>query len=139
MAFKIRNSYHSSSVETDRSSVGTAYDLTKVHQHTLSQGPVLDSGAFFGYVEGLFIQLSAISGATKIVACVSLDPEGNYKFLPDTEANIATGITDSTTGTAVVALNLPVRNFLNTNSLYVFIKTDAGTVTLDASYLTYRS
>jgi hypothetical protein len=139
MAFKIRNSYHSSTVDTDKTTIGSSFDLAKVHQHTLSEGPILSSGAFFGLIEGLFVQLKNIDSATKIIATVALDAAGDYKFFPDTEAEIALGITDSTNGTAVFNFGLPLKNFLNSSSLYVFIRTDAGTVTLDATHLTYRS
>lgn len=134
---KVGKFYHSSTVTSNVAAVGTTFDTTKFHLHELNAG--LNVGTVFkGYVEGLFIRVTNIAGgATKITARLCCDADGDYTFLPDTEATLATGLTTATTGVAVYEFKLPIRQFFGTDDVYLFLKTDAGTVTLANSCITW--
>lgn len=136
---KTSRDLYTSLVTTDYASVGTSFDKTKAHAHALTEGPILSNGKFFGYVEGLYVRVTSISGATKLTVAIACDADGDYKFFPDTEATIATGITTNTTGTVAYEFKMPLKQFFDSATLYVFVKTDSGTVTLDASCLAYSS
>ena len=129
--------YHSSTVTSNVAAVGTTFDTTKFHKHELNAG--LNVGTVFkGYVEGLFIRVTNIAGgATKITARLCCDAAGDFTFLPDTEATLATGLTTATTGVAVYEFKLPIKQFFGTDDVYLFLKTDAGTVTLANSCITW--
>jgi len=129
--------YHSSTVTSNVAAVGTTFDTAKFHLHELNAG--LNVGTVFkGYVEGLFIRVTSIAGgATKITARLCCDANGDFTFLPDTEATLATGLTTATTGVAVYEFKLPIRQFFGTDDVYLFLKTDAGTVTLANSCITW--
>jgi hypothetical protein len=129
--------YHSSTVSSNVAAVGTAFDVTKFHLHELNAGLTVGT-VFKGYVEGLFIRVTSIAGgATKITARLCCDAAGDFTFLPDTEATLATGLTTATTGVAVYEFKLPIKQFFGTDDVYLFLKTDAGTVTLANSCITW--
>ena len=129
--------YHSSTVTSDVASIGTSFDVAKYHEHDL-YADLAQGSIFKGKVEGLFVRVTAIAGgATKITARLCCDPTGDFTFLPDTEADLAVGLTTSTTGVAAYEFMLPIKNFLGTTKVYLFIKTDAGTVTLSNSCVTW--
>ena len=137
---KTGNFYHSSTVTLNRASVGTTFDVLKFHEHDLGlDGNLAYQGsAFFGYVEGLYVRVTAIAGGAKtITARITCDPAGDFSFFPDTDADIAVGLTTTTTGVAAYEFKLPLKQFFGTEKLYVFIKVDAGTVTLANSCITW--
>ena len=125
---------HGSTITSNVAAIGTTFDVTKFHLHQLT----IPNTQFTNQIEGLFIRVTNIAGgATKITARLCCDPNGDYTFLPDTEADIATGLTTSTTGTVAYAFGLPLKQFFGTSEVYLFIKTDAGTVTLANSFITW--
>jgi hypothetical protein len=137
---KTGNFYHSSTVTLNRASVGTSFDVAKFHEHDLGlDGNLAYQGsAFFGYVEGLYVRVTAIAGGAKtITARITCDPEGDFSFFPDTEADIAAGLTTTNTGVVAYEFKLPIKQFFGTEKLYVFIKVDAGTVTLANSCIVW--
>lgn len=134
---KVGHFYHSSTITYNVAAIGNAFDVTKFHLHDLAEG--LNVGTVFkGYVEGLYVRVTAIAGgATKITARLCCDAAGDFTFLPDTEADLATGLTTATTGVAVYEFKLPIKQFFGTSEVFLFIKTDAGTVTLTNSCITW--
>ena len=137
---KTGNFYHSSTVTLNRASVGTTFDVLKFHEHDLGlDGNLAYQGtAFLGYVEGLYVRVTAIAGGAKtITARITCDPAGDFSFFPDTDADIAVGLTTTTTGVAAYEFKLPLKQFFGTEKLYVFIKVDAGTVTLANSCIVW--
>lgn len=134
---KVGHYYHSSTITSNVAAVGTSFDTAKFHLHDLNAG--LNVGTVFkGYVEGLYVRVTNIAGgATKITARLCCDADGDFTFLPDTEADLAVGLTTNTTGVAVYEFKLPIRQFFGTSDVYLFIKTDAGTVTLANSCITW--
>jgi hypothetical protein len=111
MSTRITHFWHPSSVETDQASIGTSFDVAKAHEHTLYDNSTPDRVAAInwkGMLESLIIRVKAISTAT--------------------------------TGCVAISIALPIKQILagpGNSSLFVHIKTDAGTVTLDESHLVW--
>jgi len=139
---KARN-IRTSTISTARSAVGNAFDAAKDHEHELYSNsfPADNSqatSAFMGYIEGIRINLSSISGASEITMRVCFDGDGDEVFIPDTTASISTGITTSTVGSVAYSVKIPVRHeTADGKSLYVFFKTNAGTVTVNESIINW--
>jgi hypothetical protein len=143
MSTRITHFWHPSSVETDQASIGTAFDVAKAHEHTLYDNSTPDRVAAInwkGMLESLIIRVKAISTATALTVRVSLDAAGDYTVMPDVAVDISTGLTTATTGCVAISIALPIKQILagpGNSSLFVHIKTDAGTVTLDESHLVW--
>jgi hypothetical protein len=124
----------SSSHDTPIAAVGTAYATEKKATLLL---PKSANRNFTANLGGLWIWMSSISGAAKITFRISLDAAGDEMLVTDTEADpIYTGTTTAADGSVVYSLNgLPVD--LSIDTLYVFAKVDAGTVTIDKVQLSW--
>ena len=137
---KTGNYFHSSTVTLNRAAVDTNFDVAKFHEHDLGlDGNLAYSGTrFLGRIEGLYVRVTNIAGgATKITARIACDQAGDFTFFPDTEAEIAVGLTTATTGVVAYDFKLPIKNFFDAEKFYVFIKVDAGTVTLANSCIVW--
>ena len=146
MPSRIISFFHYSQNNTDMASVGTAFDKTKAHAHDLRSGAaaMISPSEFYGRIEGVQLRCSAIAGgATKLTFRLTLDSDGDRAIIPDTEATIATGVTTATDGYVTFSVKLPffqtmgVGGALPRGTLYVMVKTDAGTVTLKESIITW--
>jgi hypothetical protein len=144
MAPNVKTPTHTSEVATNVATVGVAFLLAKVHKHTLI--PTTDpawrrSVNWQGFLETLVVQVKAIAGgATAITIRLTWDAAGDECVIPDTAATLATGITAATDGSATYKIAAPARQPLagpGNSDIYLFVKTDAGTVTLDRSQLTW--
>jgi hypothetical protein len=131
---------YSSFVNSNVTSIGTAFDKTKNHLHQLNAPhPTRVAGQpFVGRVSALYLKVDTISSATKITARLALDADGDISFMPDTEATLATGITTAGTGCAVFRIEVVFDNPLNVDSMYLMMKTDAGTVRLVQSCISWE-
>lgn len=131
---------YSSFVNSNVASIGTAFDKTKNHLHQLNAPhPTRVAGQpFVGRVSALYLKVDTISSATKITARLALDADGDISFMPDTEATLATGITTASTGCAVFRIEVVFDNPLNVDSMYLMMKTDAGTVRLVQSCISWE-
>ena len=54
-------------------------------------------------------------------------------IVPDVTATISTGVTTATDGSVAIDIDVPYVEPNNTDSMYVIVKTDTGTVTLSES------
>jgi len=127
---------YSTTVTTDRTGVGTSFDKTKAHLHNLNAGsPTKVSGqTFVGRLGTLFIHVSSIaSSAAALTVRVSRDSDGDEMIVPDVTATISTGVTTATDGSVAIDIDVPYVEPNNTDSMYVIVKTDTGTVTLSES------
>jgi len=134
--------YHSSTITSNVASIGTLFDKAKVHTHSLLNNELdLNAGQRFrGFVEGFYIRVTNITGgsATPTVTLrVSCDSDGDYSFFPDTDGELALGLTTTNSGVAVYQFQLPLQQFFNSDELYVFIKIDQGTCTLANSCIVW--
>ena len=132
---KVGRYYHDHTVTVERASVGTSYDKAKLHSHDLHEND--DGGRsgqrYSGKIEGIYVKLSSISGAGRITLRACYDQDGDFSFLPDTEAVISTGLTTATAGSVAYSFELPVITAADFSQVFLFFKTDAGTVTVDES------
>ena len=147
---KVGYYYHSSLNVTAIAAVGTAYDAAKFHLHTLipdvvepnSSPPRLPGRTrkqkFASKIEGLHVRVTNISGAAKLTCRITEDAGGNIPLVPDTEATISLGITAGTTGMVAYSIGIPLFGIVTPDSeFWVWVKTDAGTVTLADSLITW--
>ena len=142
MAAPIRAFFHTSQVTTSRTPINTAFDLTKVHNHDLLEGavPFMADRAFNCRIEGIVVQVSGIGGsATKLTMRLCLDAAGDNVVIPDTEATLAVGMTTATDGAVAYSVGIPIAQTMagEKGNFYLFVKTDAGAVTMDSSTITW--
>jgi len=118
---------------TAKTSVGTAYDSAK--KATLNL--VMPEGFPYNFhLEGVFIQLSSISSATKITMKLTQDSGGDEALVTATESDIDVGVTTSSDGTVIYKIDLDY--VFDSSPIYCYMKTDAGSVTVDSVTLTYH-
>ena len=119
---------------TQKTSVGTSYATAKKATLTL-QMPSGFPLAF--HLEGLFIRMSSLnSSPTKLTIKITTDANGDEAIVTGTESTIETGVTTATDGAVVYKIDLDY--IFDSSDIYVFYKTDAGTVSVDAVELTYH-
>ena len=138
MGTRIMHTYHSSTVTTDVASIDTSFATAKVHQHTLTA--IVPGTKFQSEVNGVYVRVKSItspSATPTLTIRICCDADGDYTFLPDTQAELALGLTTNTTGVSVLQFDLPMAQFFNTDTVYLFVKIDQGTCTLDASCITW--
>ena len=147
---KVGTYYHSSLNATAVAAVGTSYDAAKFHLHTLipdvvepnSSPPRLPGRTrrqkFASKIEGLHVRVTNIVGAAKLTCRITEDSGGNIPLVPDTEATISLGITAGTPGMVAYQVGIPLFGIVTPDSeFWVWVKTDAGTVTLADSLITW--
>ena len=68
-----------------------------------------------------------------------LDAGGDYPIIPDTEATIATGITTPARGAVAYSVGTVFQQTFpaSLGNVYLFVKGDGGTFTLDSSTITW--
>jgi len=123
--------------------LGTAFDAADVHVHDLQAGmiaPVRANRNFKGIVEGIHVRLTDIAGASKITIRLCADAAGDFSLVPDTEATLVTGITDTDSACAAFKVGLPLFQVLGgpgNGTMYLFAKVDGGTPTFSQSCITW--
>ena len=141
MAALIRAFFHSSQNTADRAGVGTSFVAGEVHTHDLLDGavPFMAGRAFLGRIESIVVQVKAISGGAKVTMRRCLDAGGDYPIIPDTEATIATGITTPARGAVAYSVGTVFQQTFpaSLGNVYLFVKGDGGTFTLDSSTITW--
>lgn len=118
---------------TAAASVGTSFSTSKVQSHELPAS----AGIFRGLLKTIRIGLSSISGAAQVTMKICEDEDGDVVIVPDTAATIALGITTTSNGAVVYNIDAPIWT-LSGSTLYIFIKVDAGTVTMADSQITWE-
>lgn len=95
-----------------------------------------------GFLETVTIHVHGISGASSLTMRITSDSTGDTCIVPDTTATISTGITTSARGTiAYTGGGVAVTNAdpAQTNStVYVWVKTNAGTCNLKEATIVWR-
>ena len=114
--------------------INTGYDITKkiaLEQDLFARGQINI------WASMLEVQMSNISGATKITCKLSRDPEGDNYVLTTTQTDIDAGLTTETKGTALIRLDVVIRD-VNDKILYLHVKTNAGTIDIVSAGLTFQ-
>jgi hypothetical protein len=115
-------------------SVGTTYDTAK--KHTLTLGSYPAGSPFRGRLEALTIQVSSISSATELAFQMTTDADGDLTIASGVGGDLTAGITTATDGAVTYVLDFVQAAPVN-DIVYVFYKTDAGTVTIDSITITW--
>jgi hypothetical protein len=148
---KVGTYFHDSLNTTAVAAVGTTFDVAKFHLHDLIPDQTFPNSApnrfpgvtrktlFNNRIEGLHVRLTSIAGGAANVTCrITADAAGDFVLMPDTEAAISTGITTTTSGCVAYSIGIPFFGIVNSDSkFYLWVKTDAGTVTLAQSCITW--
>ncbi len=130
---------HVSSDNTSRASIGTSYDLAKTHSHDLlSNTPAFQRNATWrGYLESITVLTSSWAGGTpptSITLAVTADAAGDIVLVPSTTATLEAALTTASSGGAAFKVATPltiVAGSAGDGTLYIHVKTDSGTLTLD--------
>jgi len=116
-------------------SVGTSYATAK--KHTLTLGSYPAGSPFRGRLEAVTIQVSSIAGgATETDFQMTTDSAGDETIAGGIGGDLTTGITTATDGSVTYVLDFVQSTPVN-DTVYVFYKTDAGTVTIDSITITW--
>jgi hypothetical protein len=103
---------------------------------TSPDGKSLGVTAYPFHISAVYIHVHAIAGGcTKLSLRISPDSTGDEMFVPDTQATLSTGYTNATRGGVVYKVD--VDGFLDTDTLYWTLKTDAGTCTVKDLKITF--
>tara|TARA_B100001093_G_scaffold310580_1_gene296339 strand:+ start:120 stop:512 length:393 start_codon:yes stop_codon:yes gene_type:complete len=84
----------------------------------------------------LEVQLSNISNATKLYATLSRDAAGDNILMTETRTDLQTGITTNTKGCGLYRMDVIIRD-IQDKTLYLHVRTNTGTCTVDSASLTY--
>lgn len=117
------------------SGIGSSFDVNK--SRIIDMDMIPPHQPFEGYLSMILIQVSSISAATKLTLRICKDSEGNQCLVTDTISDIFSGVSDSSKGSAIFALNCYAKTY-GLNDLYCFVKTNTGTVTIDYIEITYE-
>jgi len=99
-------------------------------------GKPLTVTAYPFHISAVYIHVHTIAaGCTKLTLRISPDATGDEMLVPDTQATIATGYTNAARGGVVYKVD--VDSFLDTDTLYWTVKTDAGTATVKDLKITF--
>jgi hypothetical protein len=118
-------------------SLTNAFVAAEVHAHSMNAShPSRVAGLTFrGKLSSLIAQVSSIAGgAATLTLRITQDAAGDISVIPDVTATIATGVATATDGS--VAFSFPDLAWKDPDGkdlLYVWLKTDAGTATLDST------
>lgn len=85
----------------------------------------------------LEVQLSNISGANKLYASLSRDAAGDNLIMTETRSDVQVGITTNTKGAALYRLDVIIRD-IQDKTLYLHVRTNAGTCDVASAALTYE-
>ncbi len=118
---------HQATTLSDIASVGTSFDAAKKHAVRLRDRP--SAYAVGANLSAIYVEVDTIAGgAAKLSIQVSTDSAGDKIIVPSTEATMGVGVTTGTKGAAVYDLSIAYA--ASSDQIYVFYKTDAGTVTV---------
>lgn len=134
MPARVRHFLHHNPV-TGTQSVSNAFQLSAVHAHDLNANvvPFLAERSFLGRVDSIQVVLDTLAGSpspTKVTMRLCEDAAGDIVIIPDTEADLAIGLTTSTIGCAVFKAQTIMRQDLGSpgnGTFYLFVKVDQGT------------
>ena len=123
-----------SSDAVQKTSVGTSYDTAKKATLALQQ-PANFPLRF--HLEGVFVQMSSLaSSPTKLTMKLTTVSGGDLAIVTATQSDIDTGVTTATDGSAIYKIDLDY--IFESDTVYLFFKTDTGTVSIDSVELTYH-
>ena len=116
--------------------ITTTYAVGRVHKHTLLPTDPLSSAKFVNTIQGIYVRVNSISGATSLTCQGSFDAAGDDIWFPNTEGELAIGVTTATKGAAVFEFKLPVHIEVGSD-VYLFFKMGTGSCVVDKTTITW--
>tara|TARA_R100001591_G_scaffold34972_1_gene46524 strand:- start:8012 stop:8431 length:420 start_codon:yes stop_codon:yes gene_type:complete len=129
---------HRATNSTSIASVGTSYDAAKKHEIDLGSYP--KGSPFVGRINGLIIQCSAMSSGPapqQIHYLMSTDAAGNKPIFGADTGEISAGVTTTGVGGTSYRIDMDFISEVN-STVYIFYKTDAGTLTIDKTIVMWH-
>jgi len=121
--------------EESISQISNAFSVSQ--KITINMDMIPPTQPFEGYLSLIVCQVSNISATTKITMRVCRDAEGDQMIITDTDSDLYRGLTTSSKGSAIFALNAYVKVGGSPN-LYAFLKSDTGSFDLDYIEMIYE-
>tara|TARA_Y100001973_G_C5206838_1_gene342051 strand:- start:278 stop:685 length:408 start_codon:yes stop_codon:yes gene_type:complete len=132
---KVGSFLHQVSSTTDVAAVGTSYNAAKYSSVRLRT--TADPTRVGAILSGVYVKVKTIAGgAAKLSIQISTDVNGDSIIIPSSEADLSTGVTTATVGAAVY--DLAIDYVSSSDQIYIWYKTDAGTVTVDSVEVSWR-
>lgn len=120
-------------------SVNANYATSKRHDHPLGRYEKgFNYNVAYGTFLALFIEVDNISGAGSLYVKCCIDTAGDIATVGQTQVTIDKGISDNTIGTCQIKMDVPFYCGQDTDNISVFFKTDAGTLNIVKSQITWR-
>ena len=122
--------------DTAIASVGTSFATSK--KHTIKLGSFPDDSAWSGKLSAVTIHVSSIaSSASQVSFRMTTDSDGDITIASGASGALDVGITTATKGSVTYVLEFVQITPVN-DTVYLFYKTDTGTVTIDEVIVTWR-
>jgi len=132
---KVGSFLHQVSSTTDVAAVGTSYNAAKYSSVRLTT--TADPTRVGAILSGVYVKVKTIaSSAAKLSIQISTDATGDNIIIPSSEADLSTGVTTATVGAAVY--DLAIDYVSSSDQIYIWYKTDTGTVTVDSVEVSWR-
>lgn len=121
--------------KTAVSGVSNAFELSKKIEIDMDMFP--PEQPFEGFLSLIVVQVSSISAATKVTLRICRDDAGDEMIITDTDSVLFRGVTTTSKGSAIFALNSFVK-VADSPNLYAFVKSDTGSFDVDFIEIVYE-
>tara|TARA_Y100001938_G_scaffold147887_1_gene230173 strand:- start:2664 stop:3077 length:414 start_codon:yes stop_codon:yes gene_type:complete len=136
MGTRVNHYFHSVSDDTSLTSVGTSFDASK--KHTIKLGSFPDESRFIGKISAVTIHVSSIaSSASQVSFRMTSDSTGDKTLLSGLAGDLDVGITTATDGSVTYVFSF-IQSVPTNDTVYLFYKTNTGTVTIDEVIITWE-
>jgi len=135
MGTRVNHYFHSVSDDTSLASVGTSFDANK--KHTIKLGSFPDESRFIGKISAVTIHVSSISSASEVSFRMTSDSTGDKTLLSGLDGDLDVGITTATDGSVTYVFSF-IQSVPTNDTVYLFYKTDTGSVTIDEVIITWE-
>lgn len=133
---RVNHYYHKVTDSTAIAAVGNSFATAK--KHTIQLGSFPDGSAWTGKLGALTIQVSSIASSAAAVSFqMTTDSGGDITIASGSAGSLTTGITTATDGSVTYVLDF-IQATPTNDTVYIFYKTDTGTVTIDSVTLTWE-
>ena len=126
--------------ETPLAAIDSAsWNLTKIHKHRITKAQKTAAGDRVapGKIAMLYVEVSNIgAGASKLQVDICRDAIGDFSMLGEPIDDITLGKTNVTNGTCQFLIGVSANRLGDAEFMYVFFRTNVGTVTVEKSLIT---
>jgi hypothetical protein len=138
--FQIGKDIKGSLITLERATVGTSYDTAKSHTHPIGRNDAsLGYDAAYGTCESIWIEFdNLLSSAATVDILICADANCDIPIFEATGVTLTLGVTTATVGTAQVYIGMPWYCGADTPNVYLVAKTDAGSIDIQKSQITWK-